>query len=144
MERLFPRTAQGTNRFGLDRWDRDGREGPGAHQARPLEDITTLRFDTVAGLLREQGRGDDPAAVAAGWGPIARAPRAAGAGFIDTDERLALGLQWPDALVASTRPGPDRAQRDDCRTLCLGDISDRTGLLMDIHADVARARLSHG
>jgi hypothetical protein len=108
-----------------------------------LDGITTIRVDTVTGLLRDHGRGDDPAAVAF-LGQIAIEPRAAGAGFIDTDEWLALGPQLSDELVDITLPGPDRAQRDDFRAICLGDISDRHGLLMDIHADVERARLSHG
>ena len=143
MDRIVPRTAQVTNRFVVDRWAIDGREVPCAHQARQLAGLTTLRLDTGAGLLRDQGRGDDPAAGAF-WGQLAIAPRAAGAGCIDKDERLALGLQWPDELVEITLPGPDRAQRDDVRAICLGDLSDRNGLLMDIHADVERTRLSHG
>jgi hypothetical protein len=143
VERSFPRAAQVTHRVVLDRWDIDGREVPGAPQARPWHGITTSRFDPVAGLLRDQGRGDDPAAVAF-LGQIAREPRAAGAGCIDNDERLALGLQVPEALVDITRPGPDRAQRDDFRAIVLGDRGDRDGLLRDIHADVERARLSHG
>jgi hypothetical protein len=143
VERIFPRAAQVTNSFVLDRWDIDRREVPGAHQARQLDGITTIRGDPVTGLLRDQGRGDDPAAVPF-FGQRALEPRAAGAGFIDKDELLALGLQLPSALVDSTRPGPDCAQRDDFRALCLGARGDRDGLFMDIHADVARARLSHG
>jgi hypothetical protein len=143
VERLFPRAAQVTNRFVLDRWDIDRREVPGAHQARPWDGLTTIRVDTVPGLLRDQGRGDDPAAVAF-WGQIAREPRAAGAGFIDQDAWRALGLPLPDALVAITLPGPDRAQRTDFRALCWGDRGDREGRFMDIHSDVERARLSHG
>ena len=108
-----------------------------------MEGLTTIRFDTVAGLLRDQGRGDDPAAGAF-FGQRALAPRAAGAGLIDKDEWRARGLQWPDERVDSTLPGPDRAQRDDFRTLFLGDRGDRAGLFMDIHSDVERARLSHG
>ena len=83
-----------------------------------MDGITTIRFDTVAGLLRDQGRGDDPAAVAF-FGQIAIEPIAAGAGFIDKDELLALGLQLPDELVDITLPGPDRAQRDDFRAIFL-------------------------
>ena len=143
VERLFPRAAQVTKSFVLDRWDRDRREVPGAPQARHLEGITTIRFDTVAALLRDQGRGDDPAAVAF-FGQRALEPIAAGAGFIDKDKLLALGLQLPDELVDRTLPGPDRAQRDDVRAIVLSNIGDRDGLFMDIHADVARARLCHG
>jgi hypothetical protein len=53
-------------------------------------------------------------------------------------------LQLPDERVESTLPGPDRAQSDDFRAICLGDLGDRDGLFMDIHADGERARLSHG
>jgi hypothetical protein len=105
-----------------------------------LDGITPIRFDTVAGLLREQGGGDDPAAVAF-FGQRAREPRAAGAGFIDQDELLALGLQLPDERVDSTLPGPDRAQGDDFRALFLGHRGDRDGRFMAIHADGERARL---
>jgi hypothetical protein len=108
-----------------------------------LEGITTVRFDPVAALLRDQGRGDDPAAVAF-FGQRALEPRAAGAGFIDKTAWLPLGLQLPDELVAITLPGPDRAQREDLRARVLGDRGARDGLFMDIHSDVERARLSHG
>jgi hypothetical protein len=64
VERLFPRAAQVTHSCVVDRWDRDRCAVPCAHQARPLDGIPTIRCDTVAGLLRDQGRGDDPAAVA--------------------------------------------------------------------------------
>ena len=126
--RLFPRAAQGPQRVVLDRGDIDRREVPCAHQARQGAGITTLRFATVAGLLREQGRGNDPAAVAF-LGQRAREPIAAGAGFRDNDALRALGLQWPEERVDITRPGPDRPQRDDFRAICLGDRGDRDGLL---------------
>ena len=91
MKRLFPRAAQVTHSCVVDRWDRDRREVPGAPQARHLDGSTPIRCDTVAGLLRDQGRGDDPTA-AAFFGQSAREPIAAGAGFRDKDELLALGL----------------------------------------------------
>ena len=143
VERLFPRAAQVTHSFVLARWDSDRRAVPCAHQARQLDGITPIRLDTVTGLFRDQGRGDDPAAVAF-FGQRALEPRAAGAGGIDKDEGLALGLQLPDALVESTLPGPDCAQRHDFRAIFLGDRGDRDGRFMDIHSDGERARLSHG
>jgi hypothetical protein len=108
-----------------------------------LDGIPTIRFDTVAGLLRDQGRGDDPAAVAF-WGQLAIEPIAAGAGFIDKDELLALGLQVPDEPVDITLPGPDRTQIDDFGMVFLGHVSDGDGLFMDIQTDIERARLVHG
>ena len=141
--RLCPRTAQVTPRCVWSRWDRDGREVPGAHEARHWDGLTTSRVDPVTGLLRDHGRGDDPAAGAL-WGQLAREPRAAGAGFRDPDERRALGPQVPEALVESTLPGPDRAPSADFRAICLGDRSDRHGLVMAIQSDGERARLSHG
>ena len=143
VERLFPRAAQGTNRCVVDRWDIDRREVPCAPQARQLAGIPTSRCDTVAGLLREQGRGNDPAAVAF-CGQRAREPTAAGAGFRDKDALRALGPQLPDARVDITLPGPDRPQRDDFRAIFLGDLGDRDGLCMDIHPSVECARLRHG
>jgi hypothetical protein len=143
VERIFPRAAQVTKSFVLDRWDIDWREVPCAHQARQWDGITTIRFDTVAALFRDQGRGDDPAAVAF-FGQRAIEPIAAGASFIDKDKLLALGLQLPDEFVDIALPGPDCAHRDDFRAIFLGDIGDRDGRFMDIHSDVERARLSHG
>ena len=105
-----------------------------------MEGITAVCFDPITALLRDQGRSADPAAMAF-FGQRALEPVAAGAGFIDKDEWLTLGLQLPDELVDITLPGPDCAQRDDFRAIVLGDISDRDGLFMDIHADVERARL---
>ena len=143
MQRLFPRAAQVTQSVVLDRGDSDRREVPCAHPARQLAGIAPLRFDTVAGLLREQGRGNTPAAVAF-CGQRAREPRAARAGCRDQDERLALGLQWPDERVDRTLPDPDRAKGDDGCPTCLGDLGNRDGRFLDIHSDVERARRSHG
>jgi hypothetical protein len=110
VERLFPRAAQVTKSCVVDRGDLDGREGPCAPQARHVDGITTIRFDTGADLRRDQGRGDAPAAGACS-GQRAIEPRAAGAGCRDKDALLARGLQGPDERVASPLPGPDHAER---------------------------------
>ena len=143
VERLFPRPAQVTPSCGVDRWARDRRAVPCAHQARPLEGITAGCCDPITALLRDQGRRDAPAAMAF-CGQRAREPRAAGAGFRAKDEGLPLGLQLPDARVDSTLPGPDWAQSNDVRARVLGDRSACDGRFMDIHADGERARLRHG
>ena len=140
VERLFTRAAEVTNSFGVDRWDINRGEVPRAYQARQWDGIPTIRFDTVAGLFREQGGGDDPATVAF-CGQRAIEPIATGADFIDQDALLACGLQLPDERVDITLPRPDRAQGDDFRAIFLGDVSDCDGLFMDIHSDVERARL---
>jgi hypothetical protein len=108
-----------------------------------LDGITTIRFDTVASLLGDQGWGDDPAAVAF-LDQIAIELIAAGTSFVDKDKRLAFRLQLPEELVDITLARPDRAKGDDFGAICLGHISDCDGLLMHIHADVERVRVMHG
>jgi len=91
-------------------------------------------------LVRNQGRGHDPTDVAF-IHQGAREPGAAGAGFVDEDTLRTLRPQGPEQRVNIALPCADRAEGDDLRTMGLGDIGDRHGLLMDIHANVERARL---
>src|SRR5262249_18086071 len=105
--------------------------------------ITPAGFDAVTCLCRNQGGGADPADVAL-FHQVAIEPIAAGTGFVDEDELLAFRPQLPDKLIDITLPGPDSAEGDDLCAMCLGDIGDCTGLFMDIHSDVERARLWHG
>lgn len=143
VEGLFPRPAPLPHGCVLDRWARDRREVPGAPPARQLAGSTAVCFAPIPALLRHHGRSDAPAAVAF-VGQIAREPRATGAGCRDQDAVLPRGRPLPAARGAITRPGPDCAQRADGRARVLGDRSDRAGRLMDIHADVERARRSQG
>jgi len=103
-----------------------------------LPGITPVGFAPVPRLLRNQGRGDDPA-DGAFFEQVALEPGAAGTGFVDEDKLLALGLQLSDELVASTLPSPDSAKGDDVCTLFLGHVGDRDRVFMAIHSDVERA-----
>jgi hypothetical protein len=62
--------------------------------------------------LGNQGRGDDPAAVAF-LGEIPVEPVPTGARFIDKDERLGLRVELPDEVIDVTLTGADGAQIDD-------------------------------
>jgi hypothetical protein len=142
-EGIFTRPAQVADGFSVDGGHLPRREVPGAHQPGPWPGVTPVGVDPVAWLLGKQGGGDDPA-DGAGFRQVALAPGAAGASVVDEDERLTLRLQMPQQLINIALPGPDRAEGDHLCAMCLGDRGDRDGLLMHIHADVARARLGHG
>src|SRR5512132_4324966 len=60
---VFTRPAPLADGFVFDRWHRDGSEGARAHEPRQLDGGTTVGCDPVARLLRNQGRGDDPALI---------------------------------------------------------------------------------
>jgi len=143
VEGIFTSTAQVSNGFVCDRWDIDRRESTRAHQPRQLDGITTSSGDSVAGLLRNQGGGDDPAAVAF-FGQRAIEPRAAGAGFIDKYQLFRLRLHLSDQLIDITLACPNGSQIGHLSAVILGDIRSGNRILVDIHAEEACARLGHG
>jgi hypothetical protein len=123
--------------------DIDGCEGARPQQPSPWHRVTPVGCDPIARLLRKQRRGDDPADVPL-WGQITLAPLAAGARFVNAEERMALGWELTDALVEVTLARADRPEGDDCRARVLGHVGDRHGLCMDIHADIKSGRLGPG
>ena len=86
-EGLFASPAQVAEGFVFDLWNLDGSEVPRAHEAGQLDGVTTVGFDSVAGLFRHQGRGHDPARISF-FRQVAREPIPAGAGFVDKDQVL--------------------------------------------------------
>jgi hypothetical protein len=141
--RLFPATAQVADGFVLDLRDIDRGESARAPQAGPLDRITTGRVDPIAGLVREQRGGHHPADVAVrgerAGGPIPPWPR-----FIDKDRLLAVGRQFPDALVAIAWARTDGAEGEALSMVFVGDRGDGHRVLMAIHPDGERARLGPG
>jgi hypothetical protein len=78
------------------------------------------------------------------FGEMAVEPIAARAGVIDKDEVRAFGLPATDEVIDVTLSRPDVPEGDDLGVVVLGNISDRDRVLIDIHADVERARLGQG
>jgi len=141
--RLVTGSPQVADGFVLDLRDIDRRESTRAPQAGHLEGVTPVGLDPSARLLGEERGGHDPAEVAL-LGEVAGEPIATGTRFIDKDELLAFGLQLPDERIDIALARADRAEGDDLSVMCFGNVGHRDRLLMDIHADVERARLWHG
>jgi hypothetical protein len=79
------------------------------------------------------------------WGrQRAREPRAARARFIDDDQMRVFRLQRANELVDIALAGADGAQGDPLGVVGLSDVRDSTRLVVDIQADIQRARLWHG
>jgi hypothetical protein len=77
-------------------------------------------------------------------GEITREPIPTRPRFIDKDQLCAFGRHVPDQLVDLALARANGAEVDDLGVVCFGYVGDSDGLLMDIHADVKRARLVHG
>jgi hypothetical protein len=140
---IFTRTTQITDGFVFDRGDIDGGHITRAHQPSPWHGVAAVGFHPVARLFRNQGGGDDPAAMSF-WGQSAREPGATRSCFIDKDEVFGLGLQFADEAIEVDVSCADGAEVDDVRIMILCDVSHSSRLFVDIQANVQRARLVHG
>jgi len=127
----------------LDRGDIDRREIARAPQAGPWDGVTTVGVDPIAGLLGDPGEGHDPADLAF-LGKITVEPIPTRPRFLAKGRRVAFGRQCPDPLVEIARAWAEGAEGDDRGGVCGSDRGDRNGRVMDIHADVSRARLVQG
>ena len=136
-------TTAGTTGVGLDRRDIDRGELARASQAGPLDGVTTVGLDSIASLVGHQGRGDDPAAVPSG-GEITREPRPAGAGLVDEDQRLGLGLARADEGVEVAWPGADRPHRGDVSIPRFRSVGHGDGVVVTIQPDRQCASVRHG
>jgi hypothetical protein len=144
---LAPRLVTGSTQIPdgvvLDLRDIDRRESTCAPQAGQWEGVTTVGFHPIARLLGDERWGHDPAEVAllrerAGeliptWPCI-----------IDKDQLMAFGWQLADEPGDVALTSANGAKVDGFSLVCFGNICDSNRLLMDIHADVERARLYHG
>jgi hypothetical protein len=108
-----------------------------------LPGITTVGCHAVAGSCRNERGGHDPTVVTV-WAQIPGEPITTWPGFLDENERVSLGLEFADEVIDGGLSRPEGAEIGDLSTVVLSDIRDRAGVLMDIHADVERARLVHG
>jgi hypothetical protein len=140
---VFAGAAHVADRFVLDGGDVDGGEVPGAKQPGELDGVAAVGLHPVAGLLGEQGGGDDHAGDARGP-EIAVKDVAAGAGLVGDDQggRLARppAQQRVDVRLAGAE-GPDAG---DVGGSLLGGVGDGDGVLVDVEPDIQRGRRRHG
>jgi hypothetical protein len=108
-----------------------------------LDGIPTIGVDVVARLLRDSSGGDAPADIAC-LGERAGEPIPPRTRFIDQDQRCAVGLPLPDPVVEVVLAPAKGAEVNDLGVMFVGHVGDREGLLMNIHADLERARLGQG
>ena len=141
--RLFTRPAQIPPRVILNRGDVDGRQVTRAPQVGPCDGVSPGGVDPVAWLFGEHRGRDDPADLAL-WREIAVEPLATRAGVIHQDEGRAVGLPPTAEVIAVTWSRPDVPEGDDLGLMVLGHRRDRDRVVMDIPADVERARWCHG
>jgi hypothetical protein len=122
---------------------RDRREIPRASQAGQWHGVPAVRFDPITGLVGHEGGGHHPA-VSVLVPPRPREPGAPGASLRDTDE--VCGLRWPRAaeVIAATLTWPTGSQGGHGGAMLWGDLRPSPGILVDLHADAACARLRHG
>ena len=67
---------------------------------------------------------------------IAVEPIPTRASFIDEDQLFTFGRQLPDKPVDVALARADGAQIDDFSVVCVSNVCDRDGLLVDIQSDV--------
>jgi hypothetical protein len=140
---LFASPTQIPNGFRFNFGNITRGEIPWAHQAGQLHRVAAVGCDAVASFFREERWGHDPAFVTF-FHEIPLAPRATGAGVIDKDQMLGLRLELAGALIDVSVPGTDGTKRDDFGTVILSNGGNCDGILVDIHTDIACARLLHG
>jgi hypothetical protein len=140
---LVTRPAEVADGVIIHRGDLDGGASTRAPQAGQVDGVTTGSRDASAGLLGNQARGDDPAAVAS-VGEITREPVATRPCCRDKDPVLGLGWHLSNALINSGLPGADGAAVDHLNVVIVGDIGHAEGVVVDIQSNGTRARLVHG
>jgi hypothetical protein len=140
---LFTRPAEVANRFVFHRGDIDRGKSTRARQAGPWHGVPAVGVAAVAGLLREQGGGDDPAVIAF-LGEIPGESGATRAGFVDEDE--VCGVRWHRAeqWIDVTLTRADGPKIYDLGAMSLSHVSHSDCVLVNIHANEACARWRHG
>jgi hypothetical protein len=126
------------DRGAIDRAHRAGTQQPGA-----LGGVTSSGLDAVAGLLRDQGGGHDPAphVLAA---EIARAPGPAGPSCGDDDARCRGRGQGAETLVHVALAGAATSTEDERGVSRLTGLRDRDGRLVPLQPDRECASVTHG
>ena len=108
-----------------------------------LHGVTPVGLAPVTRLFGHEGERDHPADIVF-CGQITREPRPTRAGVRDKAQVCGLRLPLPHQGVDVPWPRAKGSQRDDLSLMILSNVSNRDRLLMNIHADVKRARLVHG
>jgi hypothetical protein len=119
---ICTRPAEVANRFVFHRGDIDRGKITRARQAGQLHGVPAVGFDAVAGLLRDQGGGDDPAVIAF-FGEIPVEPVATRAGFVDEDEVFGFRLHLADQLIDVTLTRADGPKIHDLGAMSLSHVS---------------------
>ena len=140
---IFTRPGEVAHGFIFDLGHIHRRESTGAHEPRQWHGITAVGVHAVTRFFRNQGGGHDPA-LRALWGQVAIAPGPTGPSFLDQDERRGLGWERADALIDVTLTRANGPEGGDLGAVLLSAVGHRNGLLMDISADIKRARLGQG
>jgi hypothetical protein len=83
------------------------RESTGAQEPSQVRGITAVGFDPVAGVVRNHGRGDDPARLFF-VRQVAGEPVPTGPGFIPKDHVLGWDWERADAVIEVTRTRANR------------------------------------
>jgi len=114
-----------------------------AQEPGQRQGIAAVGLDPVAGLARDQRRGDDVAGHARpGEVPIQPVP--ARAGLPDEHQPRGLGLELPEQRDDVALSGPDPAQGHDLGAAVLRRVGDGDGLLVGVETSVGSfLRLVH-
>jgi hypothetical protein len=127
----------------FDLRDRDGGEFACPQQPGEGHGVSASGFDPGTRLVGHEGGRDHPA-DAAFLRAVAGEPLATRASRIDKAAVLALRQESSHPLVKLGLASSAGAERDDRGVVFLSDVGHGNGLLMDIPADRARARLGPG
>jgi hypothetical protein len=142
-EGVFTRAGEVADRVIFHLGHIGGRQITRAHQPRPWPGVAAVGFHAGARLVRNQGGGHDPTAVAF-LGQIALAPIPTRARFIDQDEVFGRGVQCAEEIIDGDVPCADGAEGANVRVMIRRDVSHRDSVFMAIPPDVKRARLLPG
>jgi hypothetical protein len=142
-EGLCPRAAP-VAAGGLVAWGAiAGGQLPGPHPPGSWPRSAALGVHPSPRLVRHAGGGHDPT-VGPLLAQIARAPGAAGARLIDTDEACGLGVERAGEVIEVGGPGAEGPTGADRGAVRVSAIGARDGSVLDVSADVQGARLGHG
>ena len=118
------------NGFLFELGDVDGCEVAGSPQAREWDGVAAVSFDAITHLVRDQRRRDDPTGMAF-FTQVSVELIAVGAGFVDEDQMLGLGLGLARELIDVGLAGADSAEVSDFGTVIVSDIGDRDGVFVN-------------
>jgi len=113
------------------------------HEPGQGDGVAAVGLDPIAGLARDERRGDDVAGQAL-EGQVAVQPVPAGAGLVDEHQLGALALKLADHGVDVALPRADGAPGYRAGGAIIARVRDGDGVLVDVETDVQCATVSHG